>query len=681
MVMEKKNKLSLEEKKELIEKRIQKKLLQKLAIGAFLAVVILLFSLNIIPGFSSLSIKIRYIIIFILACPVQIWVGSQFYSGLVSVFRYKTADMNTLVAVGTLSAFIYSAAVTFFLDYFISIGIEPHIYFDTAAIIIVLILLGRFFEARSKGSASSAIRKLLKLRALKATIIKNGREEEVDVDDLVIGDIVLVKPGEKIPVDGMITEGSSAVDESMVTGESIPVDKEPGNEVIGSTINLTGFLKFRATRVGKDTFLSQMIKLVEEAQASKAPIQRLADRVASYFVPVVILIAVTTFIVWFIWGPKPSITFALVNFVSVLIIACPCALGLATPTAIVVGTGKGAENGILIKDASSLEIAHKLNTIIFDKTGTLTRGEPEVKEIIVDKKNFAGTDKELLRIAASSELYSEHPLGKAMVKEARGIGLRLNEPQEFKSIAGKGIRAKVNGKEIIKGNMKLMIENKIPLANLEETGRNISKRGLTPVFISIDNKPAGIIAIADSLKNNAPEVISGLKKLGLEVVMITGDNRNTAQAIGEKAGIEKVISEVLPEQKAEEIKKFQKEGKIVAMVGDGINDAPALAQSDIGIAIGTGTDIALESSKITLVKGNLKGVLMAIVLSRNTVRVIRQNLFWAFFYNLILIPVAAGVLYPFFGILISPVYAAAAMAFSSISVVSNSLRLRRLSLK
>ncbi len=681
MTTNKINKLSLEEKKELIEKRIQKRLLTKLIVGAILAVLIMLFSMNLIPGFSSLSIKIRYIIIFILTCPVQIWVGSQFYRGLVSVFKYRTADMNTLVAVGTLSAFIYSTAVTFFLDYFTAAGFEPHIYFDTAAVIIVLILLGRFFEARSKSSASGAIRKLLKLKALKAIVIRGGKEEEIDVDDVAVGDIILVKPGEKIPVDGIILEGDSAIDESMVTGESIPSDRESGDEVIGSTINLTGFLKFRATRVGKDTFLNQVIKMVEEAQASKAPIQRLVDKVASYFVPIVILIAVMTFVIWFIWGPKPSLTFALVNFVTVLIIACPCALGLATPTAIIVGTGKGAENGILIKDASSLEIAHKLSTIIFDKTGTLTIGQPEVEEIIIDKDNFKGTDLELLSLAASSELYSEHPLGKAVVRKAKESGLKLNEPREFKSIAGKGIRANVGGKEIIKGNIKLMIENKVPLSGLEEKAQEISKRGLTPVFVAIDKKPAGIIAIADSLKDNASETISGLKKLGFEVIMITGDNKNTAYAIGKKAGIEKVISEVLPDQKAEEIKKLQKAGKIVAMVGDGINDAPALTQSDIGIALGTGTDIALESSKITLVRGDLDGVLKAIILSRNTVKIIRQNLFWAFFYNLILIPIAAGVLYPFFGILISPIYAAAAMAFSSISVVSNSLRLKRLDLR
>ena len=679
--MDRKNKLTLEERKELIEKKIQKKLLQKLAVGAFLAIIIMLSSMNLIPGLSLLSIKIRYIIIFILACPVQIWVGSQFYNGLVVVFKYRTADMNTLVAVGTLSAFIYSTFVTFFSDFFIKFGIEPHIYFDTAAVIIVLILLGRFFEAKSKSRASSAIKKLLKLRALKATVIRDGKEEEIDVDDAAVGDIILVKPGEKIPVDGSIIEGDSAVNESMATGESIPVDKKPGDEVIGSTISLTGFLKFRATRVGKDTFLSQIIRLVEEAQASKAPIQRLADKVASYFVPAVILIALVTFTVWLIWGPKPSITFALVNFVSVLIIACPCALGLATPTAIIVGTGRGAENGILIKDAQSLELAHRLNIIVFDKTGTLTRGEPEVSEIIVKKGSLINTSEQLLYIAASSELYSEHPLGKAIVKKAKDSGLKLKEPQEFISIAGKGIRAKVDDREILKGNLKLMMENKVQLGNLVEEEQKLSEMGLTPVFVSVDNKPAGIIAFSDALKNNAKDVVLRLKKLGLEVAMLTGDNRNTALAIGRRAGIGKVISEVLPGEKAEEIKKLQKEGKIVAMVGDGINDAPALAQSDIGIAIGTGTDVAMESSQITLIKGDLYGVLKAIILSRNTVRIIKQNLFWAFFYNIILIPVAAGVLYPFFGILVSPIFAAGAMAFSSISVISNSLRLRILSLK
>lgn len=679
--MDRKSKLTLEERKELIEKKIQKKLLQKLAVGAFLAIIIMLSSMNLIPGLSLLSIKIRYIIIFILACPVQIWVGSQFYNGLVVVFKYRTADMNTLVAVGTLSAFIYSTFVTFFPDFFIKFGIEPHIYFDTAAVIIVLILLGRFFEAKSKSRASSAIKKLLKLRALKATVIRDGKEEEIDVDDVAVGDIILVKPGEKIPVDGSIIKGDSAVNESMATGESIPVDKKPGDEVIGSTINLTGFLKFRATRVGKDTFLSQIIRLVEEAQASKAPIQRLVDKVASYFVPAVILIALVTFTVWLIWGPKPSITFALVNFVSVLIIACPCALGLATPTAIIVGTGRGAENGILIKDAPSLELAHRLNIIVFDKTGTLTRGEPEVSEIIVKKGSLINTSEQLLYIAASSELYSEHPLGKAIVKKAKDSGLKLKEPQEFISIAGKGIRAKVDDREILKGNLKLMMENKVQLGNLVEEEQKLSEMGLTPVFVSVDNKPAGIIAFADALKNNAKDVVLRLKKLGLEVAMLTGDNRNTALAIGRRAGIDKVISEVLPGKKAEEIKKLQKEGKIVAMVGDGINDAPALAQSDIGIAIGTGTDVAMESSQITLIKGDLYGVLKAIILSRNTVRIIKQNLFWAFFYNIILIPVAAGVLYPFFGILVSPIFAAGAMAFSSISVISNSLRLRILSLK
>ncbi len=678
--MDREIKLTLEEKKELVEKKRQRKLFQKLLVGAVLTVIIMLSSMNLIPGLSELSDKIRYIIIFILACPVQIWVGSQFYRGLVVVFKYRTADMNTLVAVGTLAAFIYSTFVTFFIDFLKNSGIEPHIYFDTAAMIIVLILLGRFFEAKAKSKASDAIKKLIKLQAKTAAVIVNGREKEISIDEVKTGDIILVRPGEKIPVDGIIIQGGSAVDESMVTGESIPVDKEKGDEVIGATLNTSGAFKFKATRVGKDTVLSQIIKLVEEAQGSKAPIQRLADIVASYFVPSVIAAAVITFIVWLIWGPEPSVTFALVNFISVLIIACPCALGLATPTAIAVGTGKGAEKGILIKDAASLELAHKLNTVVFDKTGTLTRGEPAVTDIILKENSIISSEQELLKIAASSELHSEHPIGKAMVRKAEENRLKLIEPKNFKSIAGKGIYAEIEKRRIYKGNQSLMMENNVSLEGLEAKARNISIEGKTPVFIAVDNRAAGIIAVADGLKKDSKKYIGKLKGLGLEVIMITGDNKNTAAAVANKLGIQRVLSEVLPENKAREIKRIQSEGKVVAMVGDGINDAPALAQADIGMAIGTGTDVAIESSSITLISGDIRGVLDSILLSRNTMRVIRQNLFWAFFYNTILIPIAAGALYPAFGILINPIYAAAAMAFSSISVVSNSLRLRILSL-
>jgi len=673
--------LSLEQKKELIEKKKQKKLIQKLIVGAILSIIIFFISLNIIPGINTISDQIRFIILFILTLPVQIWVGSQFYKGLVIVFRYRTADMNTLIAIGTLSAFIYSTIVTFFPKLFTRAGIELHVYFETAAIIITLILLGRFLEARAKGRASSAIKKLMQLEAKTARVIVNGKEKEIDINEVKVNDIILVKPGEKIPVDGIIIDGGSAIDESMVTGESIPVEKAKDDEVIGATLNTSGAFKFKATKVGKDTVLSQIIKLVEEAQGSKAPIQRLADTVASFFVPIVIGIAVVTFIVWIIWGPSPSITFALVSFVAVLIIACPCALGLATPTAIMVGTGKGAENGILIKDATSLELAHKLNTIVLDKTGTLTKGEPVVTDIILKEKDSFYSSDELLKLSASSELQSEHPLGKAIIKKADELNIKLGEPKNFKSITGKGIYAEVDGKKILKGNLALMKETNIILGNLEKTALDLADDGKTPIFISIDGKAIGIIAVADTLKDNAREVVEKLHRLGLEVVMLTGDNKNTANAIAKRAGIERVLSEVLPEHKTNEIKKLQGEGKIVAMVGDGINDAPALVQADVGIAIGTGTDIAMESSSITLIKGNLEGVLKAIMLSRNTIRVIKQNLFFSFFYNSILIPIAAGVLYPIIGILISPMFAAAAMALSSISVISNSLRLRRLKLK
>lgn len=674
------DKLTLEQKKELIEKKLQKKLLQKLITGAVLTTIIMLASMNLIPGFSSLSIGVRYPIIFIFALPVQVWAGSGFYQGLVSVFKYRLADMNTLIAVGTLSAFLYSTAVAFFPDFFMSRGIEPHIYFDTAAMIIVLILLGRFFEFKAKGRASSALRKLLNLQARYASVIKDSEIMEVPVEQVKTGDIILVRPGEKIPVDGEILEGYSSIDESMISGEPIPADRKAGDEVTGSTINISGTFKFRATRVGKDTFLSRIIEMVEEAQASKAPIQRLADKVASYFVPAVLAIALITLAAWIIWGPEPSVTFALVRFVSVLIIACPCALGLATPTAIIVGTGHGAENGILIKNAASLESAGRLTSIVFDKTGTITEGRPEVKEIIVAGNGQARNPEELLRLAASSELYSEHPLGRAVVERARNAGLKLSHPAGFKSYPGKGIESRVEGSRILKGNSAFLEENGIDTGTLKEKASSLALRGHTPLFISVNGMAAGIISVADSLKPEAQGVIGSLKSMGLNVIMITGDNKNTAETVGRQAGFDTIISGVLPGRKVEEIKKLEDMGEVVAMVGDGINDAPALAQSDVGIAIGTGTDIAMESSDITLIKGDLNGVLKAIILSRNTVRIIRQNLFWAFFYNLVLIPVAAGALYPAFGIQVNPMFGAAAMAFSSISVVSNSLRLRHIRL-
>ena len=671
------SRLRLKEKKELYERKRTKRLLQKLITGAVLAIVIMLASMDLLPGISQLSTKVRYIIIFILACPMQFWVGAQFYQGLVSVFKYRMADMNTLIAIGTLSAFIYSTIITFFFGFFERSGAPTHLYFDTAAMIMVLILLGKYFESRAKSRASSAIKKLLDLQARRAVVIRDGKQQEVDINEVVKGDTVLVRPGEKVPVDGIVIEGLSSIDESMVSGESIPVDKKSGDEVTGATVNLSGSFKFRVTKVGNDTFLAQVVRMVEEAQGSRAPIQRLADKVASYFVPAVIGVAVLTFIIWAVFGPPPAITTALIRFVSVLIIACPCALGLATPTAIIVGTGKGAENGIFIKDASSLEIAHRLTSIVFDKTGTLTMGKPEVQDIIPAPGGIIKDERQLLYFAASSELHSEHPLGKAIVEKAGELDIKLSQPEGFRNLSGMGIIAEVGGRKIVKGNRMLMEKEGISTGGLEKVMEDISKKGRTPVYISIDGRISGIISVADSLKENASKIVKELKKIGLDVVLITGDNKNTASAIAAAAGIEKVYAEVLPGQKAEKIRELQKKGELVAMVGDGINDAPALVQSDMGIALGTGTDIAMEAGKIILIGGDLRGVLNAINLSRSTVRIIRQNLFWAFFYNLLLIPVAAGVLYPFFGIQISPIFAAGAMAFSSISVVSNSLRLRR----
>ncbi len=624
-----------------------------------------------------------------LATPVQFWAGWRFYQGAWGALRHRTADMNTLIATGTSAAYFYSMVAVLFPALFTIGSIEPNLYFDTSAMIITLILLGRFLEARARGQTSEAIKKLIGLKPKTALVIRDGEEREVLVDDVQLGDLILVRPGERVPVDGVVRQGYSSIDESMITGESIPVEKKVGDEVIGGTINKTGSFQFEATKVGKDTTLAQIIRLVEEAQGSKAPIQRLADVIASYFVPIVISIAIVTFIIWFFIGPAPSLTFALLNFIAVLIIACPCALGLATPTAIMVGTGKGAEHGILLRSAGALERSHQITTVLLDKTGTLTRGRPKVTDIITSPP---WSKEEVLQLAASAEHGSEHPLGEAMVKAALKRKLGLSPASKFKAIPGRGIEALVEKRKLLLGNLRLMEERSLSLNGLEEEAERLRAKGKTVMFLGIDKKVVGIIALADTIKPNAKAAVRELHKMGVEVAMLTGDNWRTAEAIAGEVGIDRVLAEVLPEYKAQEVKKLQDEGRVVAMVGDGINDAPALAQADVGIAIGTGTDVAMETGDIILISGDLMGIVTAISLSKRTIRAIRQNLFWAFAYNTALIPVAAGVLYLAFGksgvpsglhfILgkygfLNPILAAAAMAASSITVVLNSLRLRQ----
>jgi P-type Cu+ transporter len=550
----------------------------------------------------------------------------------------------------------------------------PELYFETSSLIIGLILLGKFLEARAKGQAGDAIKKLMGMQAKTARVIRDGVEQDVPIESVRIGDVVLVRPGEKVPVDGLVLEGRSALDESMITGESIPVEKGPGDEVIGATINKTGSFRFRATKVGRDTMLAQIVRLVEEAQGSKAPIQRMVDLISSYFVPAVIVVAIVTFAIWVLFGPAPALTYALLNFVAVLIIACPCALGLATPTAIMVGTGKGAENGVLIRSGEALETAHKIRAIILDKTGTLTQGRPVLTDILPAD---GVPESELLALAASAERGSEHPLGEAIVTAARERGLALADPSDFQAIPGHGIEASVDGRRVLLGNAKLMADRAYPMDGLVDRATELSDEGKTPMYVALDGRLAGIVAVADTVKPGSRQAVEELHRLGIEVAMLTGDNRRTAAAIARELGIDRVMAEVLPEGKADEVKKLQAEGKVVAMVGDGINDAPALAQANVGIAIGTGTDVAMEASDITLISGDIRGVVTAIRLSKATMNTIKQNLFWAFFYNTSLIPVAAGVLYPFFGVLLNPILAAAAMALSSVSVVTNSLRLRR----
>ncbi|MBI2675761.1 MAG: copper-translocating P-type ATPase [Candidatus Aenigmarchaeota archaeon] len=644
---------------------------KKLMVGIILTFPVLLGSfpdIFIVPAFLT-----DPRILLLLSTPVQFYVGYEFYRGFWIATRNRTADMNTLIAIGTSAAYFYSLVVVMFPEVLKSSGLEAALYFDTAAVITTLIILGRYLEAVTKGKASQAIRKLIGLQPKTARVIRNGKEIEIPAEDLVVGDIFVVRPGEKIPTDGVVIEGYSSVDESMITGESMPVGKRKGDKVIGATINKSGLLKIRAAKVGKDTALAQIVKIVEEAQAAKAPIQRLADRVSSYFVPAVIVLAVLSFGYWYLLAGQ-SFIFAFTILIAVLIIACPCALGLATPTAILVGTGKGAENGILIKGADVLEKAHKITAVVFDKTGTLTKGKPEVTDIVsLSKVN----KKDVLKTAAIAEHGSEHPVGKAIADKGKRVLKSIPSAQKYSAVEGKGMKALYKKKWILVGSRRLMKESGIAVEKFEKEIMKLENEGKTAVIAAYGKEVIGLIAVADTLKENSKEAVKELQRMGRKVVMITGDNERTAKAIGKRIGLDDIFSQVLPGEKAEKIKQLQQSGEIVAMVGDGINDAPALAQADVGIAIGSGTDIALETGGIVLVKNDLRDVVTSIDLSGYTIKKIKQNLFWAFIYNTVGIPVAAGLLYPSFGFLLNPIIAGAAMAFSSVSVVSNSLLMRR----
>jgi Cu+-exporting ATPase len=633
-----------------------------------------------------------------LTAPVVFYSGAPFYRGAWAALRHRAADMNTLIATGTGAAFVYSVVATV-APRLVAAGAAsemshadgmplttaghgmtaapmPPVYFEAASVIIALILLGRLLEARAKGRTTDAIKKLLGLRARTARLVRaDGTHEDVAIEDVTPGDVILVRPGEKVPTDGVVIEGRSSVDESMLTGESLPVEKAPGDEVVGATVNRTGSFRFRATRVGRDTVLQQIVRMVEEAQGRRAPIARLADVISGYFTPVVVCVAVITFVVWFIAAPADvRLTSALVHAVSVLIIACPCALGLATPTAVMVGTGRGAEVGVLIRGGEALETAHRIQTVVLDKTGTITEGRPGVTDVVVSD---GFTEDEVLRLAASVERASEHPLGEALVRRAEERGLQFARVENFNAVAGHGVEGEAEGRRVAVGSLKLMKERGVSPGDLEGRADAFAAEARTPVYVALDGRAAGLFAVADPVKPESKDAINALEALGLEVVMLTGDNRRTAEAVARSVGVTRVLAEVLPEGKADAVKALQAEGKRVAMVGDGINDAPALAQADVGIAMGTGTDVAIEAADVTLVRGSLRGVVTAVALSRRTMRVIRQNLFWAFVYNALGIPLAAGAFYPFTGWTLTPVFASAAMALSSVSVVTNSLRLRR----
>ena len=654
-------------------------LLHKFWFAATISVIVMLFSYpHLLPFLNDWmppgSVKQRIVwgILGLLTLPVMIWAGSQFYTGAWSALKHRSANMHTLIAVGITAAYLYSATAVLFPYWFPEQALAK-VFWEVVTFVVAMVVLGMALEVKARGKTSAAIKKLIGLQAKTARVIRDNQEQDIPVAEVRVGDVVLVRPGEKIPVDGVIVTGESHVDESMLTGESMPVQKQAGDEVIGATLNAMGSFQFRATKVGADTALSHIIRMVQTAQSSKPPIQRLVDQVASYFVPTVIILAMLAFIVWYLVGPEPRIVYATIVFVTTLIIACPCALGLATPTSLTVGIGKAAEHGILIRNGNALQITKQINTIILDKTGTITEGKPTVTDIIAAPDYDEST---VLRLAASLERHSEHPLGAAIVNAAQQRQLSLTDANHFQAIPGQGVQGQVETNKILLGHSGFMFQQGIEVNELAQLEIQLAQAGKTPIYVASNGKIAGIIAVTDPIKSDSKAAIAALQRLGLEVIMLTGDKQLTANAIAKQVGVNEVLAEILPQDKAHEVQKRQQAGKIVAMVGDGINDAPALAQADVGIAIGTGTDIAIETSDITLIKGNLTGVATAIAISRATLRNVKQNLLGAFIYNSLGIPIAMGVLYPLVGILLSPLIAAVAMAFSSVTVVTNANRLR-----
>jgi Cu+-exporting ATPase len=661
-----------EDRERVAREREQRQLGGKFIVGAVLAVPVLIGGMPDIFPWAPAWLRNPWLHL-LLATPVQFWVGASFHAGFLRDLRYRSASMSTLVSLGTNAAYAFSVAVTLWPHIFHAAGAMT--YYETAAVVITLVVLGRWLEARARGRTSEAIRRLVGLAPRTARVLRDGREVDVPTAEVEVGDLIRIRPGERLPVDGAVVEGASTVDESMLTGESVPVEKAPGAAVAAGTVNRTGSFVFRATRVGSETTLARIVKLVEEAQGSRAPIQRLADRVAAVFVPAVLAIAALTFVGWWLLGPEPTLVYALTNAVAVLVIACPCAMGLATPTAIMVATGRGAEHGVLIRSAAALERLNDVATIVFDKTGTLTVGRPVVTDVIVAEPGT--TEPEVLALAAAAEQGSEHPIGEAIAARAKELGLALPALGAFVTVPGQGVDALANEGRVLIGNRALMEARGVEIDALEPRAAALAAAGKTVVYVAFAGQALGLVAVADVLKPDAADAVAALRRRGFEVVMLTGDHRVTALAIARQAGIDRILAEVQPDAKAREVAMLQAAGRVVAMVGDGINDAPALAQADVGVAMGSGTDVAIEAADVTLMRGDLTGVVIAVELSRRTIRIVKQNLVWAFGYNVVLIPVAAGLLYPLGGVLLSPILAGAAMAFSSVSVVTNSLRLKR----